>query len=60
MVTLWVGTDREDLTESLGVLEIHRLDLVGQLAYPYVKIHWMVQFDTQEMSDQKLLGDVFW
>lgn len=37
-----------------------RLVLVGKLVYPDVKIQWVVQFDTQEMTDQKLLGDIFW
>lgn len=56
MFTLWNGTDQEGL-EPLEVLEIPRLGLVGKLAYPYVRIHWVVQFETQEMSDQK--GVVF-
>lgn len=56
MFPLWNGTDQEGL-EPLEVLEIPRLGLVGKLASPYVRIHWVVQFETQEMSDQK--GVVF-
>ena len=52
MFTLWNGTDQEGL-EPLEVLKIPSLGLVGKLAYPYVRIHWVVQFETQEMSDQK-------
>lgn len=46
------------LMEPLGELETPCSVLVGKLVYPYVKIHWAVSFDTQEMTDQKLLGDV--